>query len=78
MVKTVSTSTRALRLNRQMKMQIFSDLVGTGVSFASQNGRSASNAEIRTKNDRIPPFPIYRVDEYVSYGRPQVAPTGVV
>jgi len=36
-----------------MKMQIFSDLVGTGVSFASQNGRSASNAKTRAKNDRF-------------------------
>jgi len=34
-------------------MQIISDLVGTGVSFASQNGRSASNIKTRAKNDRF-------------------------
>ena len=59
-------------------MQIFSNLVGTGVSFASQNGRSASNAKILTKNDR---FRTYRFIAHMNVfqgSSKAPTPTGVV
>ena len=37
-------------------MQIFSDLVGAGVSFALQNGRSASNIKVLRTAEDVGPY----------------------